>query len=124
MVFPRWLMVLCILLLLVAFVPGGTEWLIGAWLTLYVLFSLLPVIGLVLYLRRCRRSGVRPSFRGYWEFLHVVRMLRRTVYQGTARALVPGDAPRIAIAVVAWSLVVLTFVGLNWRLLERLFGGA
>jgi hypothetical protein len=123
MTFPRWVIVLFVVLLVVAIVPRGVEVLIGTWLVLYVTFSLLPIIGLILYIRRCRKKGVRATFHGYWEFLHVVRALRRTVYEGTARAFAPGDAPRIAIAVAAWSLVILTFLGLNWALLQRLFSG-
>ena len=118
---PRWFLILLGVVLLIALAPGSGGALLAWWNALSLMLTVLPFVGLALYLRSCRKRRVRPTFRGYWAYICVVRQLRFRAYHGAAKLLLPGDAPRVAVVVFAWLLIVLTVVIKNWQSIGSLF---
>jgi len=92
------------------------------WQALSFTFSLIPVIALVAYVLDCRKQQKKPSFRGYWVLLRVLREAKRESYDQTARVLLPGDTLRIIVAVLAWLLIVFTWLAGNWLWVANALG--
>jgi hypothetical protein len=92
------------------------------WQALSFTFSMIPVIAFFAYILDCRKEEKRATFRGYWEMLRVVKQAKRNGYQQTADRLVPGDAPRIMVAILAWLLVTFTWLAGNWSRVAGIVG--
>ena len=120
---PPWWMVAAVVLFSISMIPSEV---FGAilipWQALSFTFSMIPVLALVAYVLDCRKAKKRATFRGYWEMLRVVKQAKRDSYQQTARTLVPGDAPRIMVAILAWLLVTSTWLAGNWSRVAGMLG--
>ena len=90
------------------------------WQALSFTLSMMPFIVLFAYLLDCRKKRARPSFREYWQLLGVVKKAKRESYEQTAESLLLGDAPRIVVAILAWLLIVATWLAGNWSLIKKL----
>ena len=111
---PWWLITVVVLFSVLMIPPEmlGVIWI--PWQALSFTLSLAPIIALVGYLVDCRKQRQRPSFRGFWVLLRVVKKAKQESYRQTAKALAPGDAPRISVAVLAWLLIAFTWLAGNW----------
>ncbi len=118
-----WWMVIAVLLFSISMIPSE---MFGAilipWQALSFTFSMIPLIALVAYVLDCRSEKRKPTFRGYFVMWRVINEAKQDSYQQTARTLVPGDAPRIMVAILAWLLVTFTWLAGNWSRVVEILG--
>ena len=118
-----WWMVIAVLLFSISMIPSE---MFGAilipWQALSFTFSMIPLIALVAYVLDCRSEKRKPTFRGYFVMWRVINEAKQDSYQQTASTLVPGDAPRIMVAILAWLLVTFTWLAGNWSRVVEILG--
>ena len=114
---PWWSFVIVILFsvaMMTITAPFLWEIVIVPWQALSATLSVAPLIAMCAYLCECKKTRKKATFRGYWEAICVVRRAKRVAYEETSKRLLPGDAPRIAVAVLFWMLIVFTAVAGSW----------
>jgi hypothetical protein len=120
---PWWLFAAVLVVsvgLLSTTVPEQFEALLVPWMALSLLFSTLPLLALWVYMLECKQKRTKPTLRGYCELLRVLKKAKQQAYHQTSRSLLPGDAPRIAFAVLVWMLVAFTAFAGNYSRLKGL----